>query len=235
MREKKGILLGYFIGEGSFSISFSKNDTSKYGLQVSREISVGSKDKQMLKQLQETYGGAFVQKEARGEYWRWYLRDLKEQTKFINDFLSMDVRTKHKKKARLFRQAINLIKQKDHFYYTKEDLIKLARIGEKITDLGAGKKKWTVNKVREFLEEYSGSGKKSYWTEEEEEKLRKYYPTASWDKLLRLLPKRTKHTIVTKAYRMGIKRKWEAKKTEKVSRDSETGRFKPVEECDSLE
>ena len=43
------------------------------------------------------------------------------------------------------------------------------------------------------------------YTEEEVEYIKKYYPTASWDKMLADL-NRDKDSITTKAYRLGVKR-----------------------------
>jgi len=44
------------------------------------------------------------------------------------------------------------------------------------------------------------------WTKEEIEILKKYYPVASWDTLLRLLPNRSKSSIVQKACQLGLTR-----------------------------
>ncbi|MFA6988522.1 MAG: SANT/Myb-like DNA-binding domain-containing protein [Candidatus Gastranaerophilaceae bacterium] len=45
------------------------------------------------------------------------------------------------------------------------------------------------------------------WTEKEIEILKKYYPLESWDKIEKLLPNRTRRSIIYKAYKLKIERR----------------------------
>lgn len=46
-----------------------------------------------------------------------------------------------------------------------------------------------------------------YWTEKEEQILRKHYKTSSQDKIKKLIPRRSWDSIIKKAYALGLSRK----------------------------
>ena len=128
---------GFTDAEGTFSISIVKNKTYKLGWsQLSFKIGLHEKDKLILEQIQSFFNVGTISKDG-AESLELRIRSIDGLQKIINHFDQYPLITKKWADFNLFKDAFNLVKNKQHF--TKDGLESIVGIKEAmnlgITDL----------------------------------------------------------------------------------------------------
>ena len=120
-------ITGFIDGEGSFNISISKNNTYKDGWRIKLTFSVGlhSKDKVLLECIQTYFkvGGVFKQG---SQSYQFRVQSTKDLAVIINHFDKYPLITQKQGDFELFKQAFDIVKNKQHL--SKEGLRKIVSI-----------------------------------------------------------------------------------------------------------
>ena len=133
-----GWIVGFTDGEGTFSVSLIKNNTTKIGWQVFPEfvITQGEKNRVTLENVKEFFkcGNIFInrrQDNHKEPLYRYCVRSIKNLTEIIVPFFSENIlRTAKHNDFRLFSEIIEMINKKMHL--DLKGIIKIAKIIEKM-------------------------------------------------------------------------------------------------------
>ncbi len=129
---------GFTDAEGTFSISIVKNKTYKLGWQAQLSFKIGlhEKDKFILEQIKKFFETGIISKDGAASL-EFRVRSTEGLIKIINHFDQFPLITKKWADFKLFKEAFNIIKNKQHL--TQEGLESIVGIKEAmnlgITDL----------------------------------------------------------------------------------------------------
>lgn len=208
-------LFGFFAAEGALSIGFAIFKKAQYGLMVNPKVSVRQKDKAILQQFQNFYGGKIRPHKTKHPrtgnlimLYEWVPEKIAEMKTFLQDFDRETLLDSSKRiQAKLMLKALRIIEERKQYCISKEELIQLAEIAEEITTYATkGHRKWTAEKIREHLAKATARG--HYWSNEElkilEAKVHPREHDQNLQELCLLLPLRTPLAIHRKAEREGL-------------------------------
>lgn len=121
------IFTGLLDGEGSFLISIVKNDKSKTGwvIKLRAQISLHRKDKAVLELLKAYFNAGNIYK-LNEEAFQFQIESFKDLQLVIDHYNKYPLRTKKWEDFMLFKEAYNIVKDKNHL--TKEGLMKIVSL-----------------------------------------------------------------------------------------------------------
>nr|YP_010727761.1 homing endonuclease [Leptographium wingfieldii]YP_010727808.1 homing endonuclease [Leptographium terebrantis]WDZ67398.1 homing endonuclease [Leptographium wingfieldii]WDZ67445.1 homing endonuclease [Leptographium wingfieldii]WDZ67492.1 homing endonuclease [Leptographium wingfieldii]WDZ67539.1 homing endonuclease [Leptographium wingfieldii]WDZ67585.1 homing endonuclease [Leptographium wingfieldii] len=127
-------ITGFFDAEGSFTISISKESRNKTGWRVKliTSLTLHEKDKDILLKLKDYFNIGTIYK-PRSNSICWSVTSLNDLDVLVNHFESYPLVTKKRADYELFKQALNLLKTKEHL--TKEGLMKIVSL-KSVINLG---------------------------------------------------------------------------------------------------
>jgi len=133
-----GWIVGFVDGEGTFSVSLIRNNTTKTGWQVFPEFVVtqGAKSKKVLEDIERFFrcGNIFINRRKdnhREPLYRYCVRSVKGLTEIIIPFFQQyPLHTAKQKDFKLFSKIIGMMNRKIHF--TFEGIVKIAKLIEKM-------------------------------------------------------------------------------------------------------
>ncbi len=132
-------LAGFADGEGSFVICFRKRQDHTLGWQISFAFSVSQRERYILSQFKRYLGCGTISQRQDGLHTYAVLNPLALKEIVIPFFEQFCLRSATKKRNFfLFRKAVKLWMEKEQI--TQEELIKIARIRERL-NRGAGRKR----------------------------------------------------------------------------------------------
>ena len=107
---------GFSDGESCFHLAIGKNSKYKNGYYVNPGFSIvlHEKDKLLLEKIQEFFGGIGTLKNRKGNFIQWRVFSIKDLDKIIAHFDQYQLVTKKQVDYMLFKEALYLIKNKEH-------------------------------------------------------------------------------------------------------------------------
>jgi hypothetical protein len=133
---------GFIDGEGSFSISIGKNDTTRRGLEIRPEfeIEVRKDDQEILERILITIGAGRIY-DCSYERYGWYphakykISSRKDLTEFLFPFLDKyPLQAKKRKSYLIFREIVMMFCNKEHL--TDEGFNQIVALRDKLRALG---------------------------------------------------------------------------------------------------
>jgi hypothetical protein len=120
-------ITGFVDAEGSFQISIIENKKYKTGWAVSPKFQIGlhEKDRALLELIQTSLGVGTISKQGKDSLQFW-VKSIKDLEVILNQLDKYSLITKKRADYLLFKQALELIKTKEHL--TQEGLEKLVAI-----------------------------------------------------------------------------------------------------------
>jgi len=156
-------LAGLFDGEGAVTINFFVNGGKYLSIKPVVEFTFAHREETvaLLKQLHKEFGGTLkaYKKRDRGkerDVVQWFCADLEKVEAFVRSvYPYLRIKKRH---AELVLKAIELLKP--HYGSSAprspEIMLELAKISDELSKLGRskGKRKWTYEKVKRFIEKH---------------------------------------------------------------------------------
>lgn len=133
-------IVGFIDGEGCFSVSFSKREKFRLGLEVRASFSVSQKShsRSVLDQICTELGCGSVRYSAKDDTWKYETRDIRDITeKIIPFFQKYPLLTNKRNDFALFVEICNLIRTNHHL--SRDGLIDIINLATQMNSSGTRK------------------------------------------------------------------------------------------------